>query len=74
MPDLKTLSQYKTDTEEALRQQPHQTSLSGIECPVCHEELDWDGGRSLITKVPPMRRLTCTQCGFSEVVPVADTE
>ncbi len=43
-------------------------ALSGIECPDCKAELDW-AERQLFSREPPMRRLVCPACGFSEVVP-----
>ncbi len=43
------------------------TDKTGVACPECGSEL-LDDGLSLISRVPPMKRVTCPECGFSKVV------
>ena len=38
-----------------------------VACPECGSEL-LDEGESLISRIPPMKRVTCPECRFSKVV------
>lgn len=62
---MMTLEEYKKATAE-VKDAPH---LSGVACPQCGTELTW-GDRSMFSTDPPMKRLNCTSCEFSEVVPI----
>lgn len=62
---MMTLEEYKKATAE-VKTAPN---LSGVACPQCGTELVW-GEPSMFSVVPPMKRLICTSCEFSEVVPI----
>lgn len=62
---LMTLEEYK----KATGQITDAPNMSGVACPQCGSEMFW-GDRSMFTTNPPMKRLNCASCEYSEVVPV----
>ena len=65
---MQTLEEYEAG-RAAARDMNTADAPKGIgdECPDCDAELT-DDGLSLVSKVPPMKRVTCPACGFSKVV------
>lgn len=62
---LKSLEEYRKTLQCILPVQEH----SGVACPQCGTEMWW-GDQSMFSTQPPMKRINCPQCEYSEVVPV----
>ena len=63
---MQSLEDYEKE-RAAFHASPPKFKGSGVSCPECGNELH-DEGESLISKVPPMKRLYCPTCDFSKVV------
>jgi transposase len=62
---LKSLEEYERERSAVVEAVvPNRT---GVSCPECGAELISDGN-SLISTLPPMKRVTCPACEFSKVV------
>lgn len=62
---LKSLEEYKETLQRIIPVQEH----SGVACPQCGTEMHW-GEQSMFPTNPPMKRLNCVECEYSEVVPI----
>jgi len=61
---LKTIEDHEAEVYRVYR-----TDLSGIECPNCKRELQFEG-REVMTSSPPQKSIKCFNCNYSNRVVV----